>query len=274
MRIKVGLIIGIMMLALFSACKEKELHNADETENDVIEEKETIMETEATDVKLANEVEELISVDEFKNKYNLLDTEIPNEYIEKYIEYYMFTKSDLANSLVNHGERVKSDYEEGKQYGYSLEAKLYASRQIDKSEISDESLENIEYIFIEFSRTMSQSDAYSFELMSIDFNAMKIYYGGDRKNYSDAEEIKFAELTEEDKEEISKDIRNHIKFDSIGNKSIQSEDYSFDLWIITNDKQFIRIEGADKDEEGFPGFDGYWKELYNKYFGEEYAFPY
>ena len=265
-----SILICFIVLAVSVGCKEVPTGAVNDNDINLAEDKEIMMTTEDEAEKNIIGKIELISVDEFKNKYNLDDGEIPDEYIERYIDCYGYSKSDLNNSLVNHGAKLKDDYEKGIVYGYSLDTRLMVSNLIDKSNLSDEFYDNTEYIFIEFTRSLKTTDANKFELMSIDLKNLKIYYGGDRRNYSDAEGIKSAELTEEDKKNICEEIRTHININAPDGRSREMEDYSFKLWIFSENNQYVGFESTDKDEKGFPGFDTYWKELYKKYFGEEF----
>ena len=265
-----GILICFIVLIAMVGCKGTAMDAVYEADIKLVEDKESAMSTEEKDQKINVEKVELITVEEFKNKYSLKDGEIPDEYIEKYIECYGYSKSDLNNSLVNHGAKLKDDYEKGVVYGYSLDTRFLVSNMIDKNDLSDEFFDNTEYIFIEFTRSMKSSDVYKYELMSINLKNNKIYYGGDRRNYSDADDIQSADLTEEDKKAICDEIRNHINVNAPDDRKREMEAYSFKLWIFSENNQYVGFESTDKDENGFPGFDTYWKELYKKYFGEEF----
>ena len=63
--------------------------------------------------------------------------------------------------------------------------------------------------------------------MSVDFKHMKIYYGGTIDDYSDAEGVLSADLTQEDKDEICGEIVKHINMNAPEDRELKAKEYSF-----------------------------------------------
>lgn len=227
---------------------------------------------ENQEMGMETEKKELISVADFRSNYGLSEADASDDFIERYIDHYSLTKAKIEGDTFC-GKDAKKEYAAGTVYGYTLTARANTSVQV-KDVALDEFILKDEYIFIEFYRTMSQSDANTKELMSIDFKHMKIFFGGNRDNYSDAEGVLSADLTQEDKNEICSEILKHVNMNASADREKKAKDYAFDLYLFSNDNELVFLRGSDLDSEAFPEFDAYWKGLYKKYFGKEYSFPY
>ena len=77
-----GILICFIVLIAMVGCKGTAMDAVYEADIKLVEDKESAMSTEEKDQKINVEKVELITVEEFKNKYSLKDGEIPDEYIE------------------------------------------------------------------------------------------------------------------------------------------------------------------------------------------------
>jgi len=148
---------------------------------------------------------DLISVERFKYVYEMEDTDIPDDYIEKYIDTYELQEEEVFAMSLNCGSHVQADYEEGKVYGFSEES--LNRRSLAWSDPED--LGDPEYIFITLSPSPS-GEVRIQNLLAIDYKHMIICYGGGSRNYSDGDQVITADLTEDDRDRLSFVIKGFI----------------------------------------------------------------
>jgi len=234
-------------------------------------EKDTTLEGTTLDGEKSKIAKELVTVDEFKKFYGIEDTEIPDEYIEKFIGFYGYSLEDLKNLKGNQFLILKKHYEEGKVYGYSL-ANKFGTKNVKPDTKIEDFIYNTDYIYFDFAHYTSSTDACYFDKMVIDFKHKIICYGGDEFNYSDGENILKANLSDEEISEIREEIVKHINTNNMASelKPTERNYYSFNLWFISDKDGNVGVRGYGFDEKGYPGLDGYWKGLYKRYFGEDY----
>ncbi len=190
--------------------------------------------------------EDLVSVDRFKYIYEMEDTDIPDDYIEKYIDTYKLREKEMLTMSLNCGFHMQADYEDGKVYGFSEES--LCNRSIAWSNPQD--LGVPEYIFI----TLSPSpfgEVRVQNLLAIDFRHMIICYGGSNKNYSDGEQVITADLTGDDRNKISNEVMGFIGTVGSGGESPWNECWYSVRIYDTNGIWCDAFNGSESDGSGF-----------------------
>ncbi len=205
-----------------------------------------------------------ISAKKFMEYYGMTEDVVPESYIQKYINEYDVKESKLENSYCD--QLVLACYKKGTEFGYNL-ANITNGKE-SNLKIRD-FISQTQKIIIEFYMRFKRELTHK-ELMIIDFDKMKIYYSPKdiSLNYKTAE--KCESLFAKDKEKICKKFISCIAEEKgMGNYGASPE-YSFIIRFVASDKTKKTFLGDEGDEEHFPGFDIYWKELFLEHFGEEY----
>lgn len=193
----------------------------------------------------------IVSVEDFKNYFELGDCEIPDDYIDEFIDHYRITYSFMEST--SYKQTLIDSYNDT-QIGYSISNKINGPK-------TDEPLETFvrktDYIFIQFQFQPRGRDVSIFRGMVIDFRHMMIYFGSDMGNYSLSEYS--APLSQLEKERICEGITEHINPNIFMGNVIDGAEYSFKVWFIDASKNHKCFTGFEGDEENFPGFDKYFK---------------
>ncbi|MBR4341935.1 MAG: hypothetical protein IKP88_04345 [Lachnospiraceae bacterium] len=220
------------------------------------------------------EDDDLVSVEDFKEFYGVDVSVIPNSYIDIYINHFNITMSKMERySNWNYYEHMKIDYEAGTVYEYSPDTRLKIKTFLSNVD-PQEFMDHYQYVFIDFEHLLPISKTSVLEIMCIDFDHMKIYFAGDYLDINDEENIMAAQLTDEDKATIREGILEHVNFDAPNTRRLDTDSYTFTIWIVSDERECVKLSGTDLDEIGFPGFTKYWKDLYKQYFGTDYVFNY
>lgn len=215
---------------------------------------------------------EYVTAKEFMEYYSITEEQVPADYVQAYIEHWRITMDDLKRDQVEHlKEHLFWRYESGDVYGYDI-------NRIFDEEASNEKLseymKQAEVILFDFEMHDGSELVYG-RPMVIDLKEGKIYFSHGREEEYTADYINFelsAELSDEDIAAIRKELPEHIEENKGVGDFGMSMDYSFRIKMLAADGTTKYYDGDSGDEEHFPGFDGYWKGLYKKYFGEEYEF--
>ena len=220
------------------------------------------------------EDEELITAEELIEFYEVDDSTVPEKYIDIYIDHFNLTRGKVKKyTNWNYYDHIKEDYDAGIEYDYSPDTKLNIKTYLTDVD-PQEFMKVSQYFFIEFDHRLKETNSTVLEIMCVDFEHMKIYFAGDYLNYDTDSDIMRAELKEEDKDEIRAGFLEHVNFNPPFDRMINIDNYSFTLWIVSDERECVQLKGTDLDAIGFPGFDDYWKDLYKKYFETEYSLSY
>ena len=203
---------------------------------------------------------EIVSVERFMEYYGVTETDIPRAYILDFIMEYRFREDTLAKK--DYWATVSTEFENGVIYGTDT-GRIF---QGTPSEISlEEYMKKAEVIVIEFAMYYGGELAYP-RRMSLDLKNKKIYFATRLlSEYTDAE--KCADITDEEVQSIRDELPKHIS----ENKNEEHEynlDYTFVIRMKDPEYNIKAYSGNSGDELNYPGFDAYWKELYEKKFGD------
>lgn len=215
---------------------------------------------------------EYVTAKEFMEYYSITEDQIPADYVQAYIDDGRITMDDLERDEMEYikGHLLWS-YESGFVYGYNVHS-------IFRGEKSDEKLseymKQAEVILFDFQMLYGEW-GYG-EMMVIDLRESKIYFDHCWDGEYSEDYIKWkyvAELSEDDIAVIRQELPKHIKKN--GGRAPARWDYTIRIRMLAADGTTKYFEGDGGNEKYLPGLDGYWKELYKKYFGKEYEFmPY
>ncbi len=207
---------------------------------------------------------EIVSVERFMEYYGVTETDIPLDYILDFIMEYRFREDTLAKK--DYWATVSTEYENGVTYGTNT-GRIF---QGTPSELAlEEYMKKAEVIVIEFDMYYGGELAYPGR-MSLDLKNKKIYYATRLlSEYTDAE--KCADLTDEEVQSIRDELPKHIS-ENKNNEHEYNLDYTFVIKMKDPEYNVKIFSGNSGDELNYPGFDAYWKNLYEKKFGEEFDF--
>lgn len=206
----------------------------------------------------------IVTVQEFKDFYHMTD-EVPDDYIEAFIEHFAWKKEDLEAAKLDYV--CKDSFSKNEQYGYSIGNRMYGYAVNAKL---SEFMPNTKYIYMDLAINDSGNELTHFTSLVIDFNHHIICYGGSPDSYNTSDYV--AELTEEDEKMICREIVKHVSDDLVKSETNIEANYSFFLRFIDDGGNYMTYQGNDKDENNFPGFDEYWKTLFKHYFKAEYNY--
>lgn len=235
--------------------------NLDKTENKEEDTNEMVNDSSVEEAQVLQKV----TAEEFMYYYSLSEEDVPVEYVQSFIDEYDITYDDMKKGGL--GYVLLTSYENGETFGHDVDKVFKGPRNQDPL---------IEYIeqteVIEFSFGMHYgSEKASSESMVIDLKERKIYYTrGSEVDYTKFELS--SELTTEDVESIRETLPTHIAEDKGQADFGGYGNYTFRIKMVATDETTKYYEGNQGDEEYFPGFDKYWKNLYKTYFGEPYKY--
>lgn len=254
------LLLQLLILILFAVGCDI---NSDLDPNDENEKNTDIV--KLSDEKDIEEMDnEIVSVERFMEYYNVTETDIPRDYILDFIMQYRFREDTLAKS--DYWTMVSADYSNGVIYGTDT-GRIF---QGTPSSISlEEYIKKADVIVIEFGMYFGGELAYP-RRITLDLKNKKIYYAAKMlSDFTDAD--KCADLSEEDVQSIRDELPKHIseKMKEVSNNNL---DYTFCIMMKDSEYNIKGYRGNSGDEINYPGFDAYWKELYQKKFDEEFVF--
>lgn len=204
----------------------------------------------------------IVSVSDFKKNCGLHDGEIPDEYIEEFIDRFRVTYGFMEQT--DYLEKIRYCYGNETNIGYSIMNKIGGP---ESTEALGTFAYESEYIFIQFE--IPSGEASLFTGMVIDFKHNGIYYGYDMNNYSNSECS--CELEPADKERICTELVSHIHDSEYKENSIEGTKYYFRIWFIDAEGNHKQYSGDGGDEFNFPGLDEYIKDtLFREYLNMEF----
>ncbi|MBQ9936560.1 MAG: hypothetical protein IJO70_11995 [Lachnospiraceae bacterium] len=245
------IVVAAILLLFISGCKNNDERGNGDNMNTTS--------TSITDVKIK------VTAEEFMAYYSITEEQVPEDYVQSFIDEYNITSDQLGRG---HMERILLDaYKNGEVFGYDVNSIFQGPGS--KEAIADY-MKQAEVVQFYFGMHYGSELAYG-ESMVIDLKEGKIYYT--RENIDDYINYELsAELTATDVEGIRAELPTHIEENKGVGDYGMSGDYTFMIKMNATDGTTKYYDGNQGDEEHFPGFDGYWKSLYKKYFGEEYKF--
>lgn len=243
-----------------------------DTPEEVSEEVNIIVQEEALankeEKEISDEMEQIISAEDFMEFYNISETDVPRDYVQSYIwEYGLPQKIKQDDVEKKWGEKVILAYKTGKPMGEYLGSLFHGPESNLELE---EYLENADIILFDFNMRFGK-ERYSTNKMTIDLKNKIIYFTQNNTDKYTESELK-AELSDDDVQKIREELPKHIvEGNGVGTYGVSSE-YSFVINMKADDYSTKSFSGDYGDETHFPGFDEYWKTLYKDYFGVEYFF--
>lgn len=254
-------LIVVNLLACNLQKKEGDNEMESVTANDMNDDQKKIVTVEEEKIEVKKE--QLVDSETFMEYFGIEESEIPKEYVVDFVTEFGLTEEDIKDS--NFGEQIIKQYNNGKVYGKDLGVLF---RGENSSLSLDEYMQEADLIYIDFE--MRGDSDISFEKQFIlDIKNQKAYFSElSVSDYIDAE--KSAALSDTEVQNIRQEFSKHIEENKgVGDYGISGE-YSFIIKMKAEDYSVKMYDGDSGDEEHFPGFDSYWKELYNEIFGEEY----
>ena len=211
-----------------------------------------------------NEEDQIISAEDFMAFYDISQEEVPIDYVESFIWEYRLPQK-IKQDGVKWGEKAILAYKTGKPMGEDLGSLFHGP--ISELKLN-EYIKNADIILFDFNMRLG-NELYSPSKMIIDLKNKMIYF-----TYKETEKYKesemCAELSDEDVQRIREELPKHIvEGNGVGSNGVSNE-YSFIINMKAADYSTKAFSGDCGDEEHFPGFDEYWKELYRQCFDEEY----
>ena len=218
-------------------------------------------------------VEEIVTVDEFKEWYGLADGEIDDEYIEDFIYFWQVKPSDMQS---NDYKSVLADLianENFEQLGYSMDYNKMCSREITDENIYTlyNTLDDASWIYMTLDIPVPDTADIDEVTMLVDFRKNKVYFDVDPNNYLNSG--KCVELTDDVREMLIYDLSTHVGTEDYKDTSLRDcyyEIYIYNSQFGTMDYGYIDINNFSYyrlDKE----FDEYWQTIYEMSFGEAYV---
>ena len=214
-----------------------------------------------------NEGKQYITAERFKEYYQMYDTTIPDAYIQGFILQYSMTEKSLEDTP-NGKALIEKCYERGDVFGHDLGA-LLNGNESDKSLI--EFIHDTEIVAIEFDMRFGEELSHA-EQMVIDFKEGKIYYNQTQGGLDYTQSDFRADLTSEQMDGVKEELLAHIDENAENASYGSSSEYTYIIRFVDAFKNKKTYRGDAGDEVHFPGFDAYWKQLFQNTFGEEYKF--
>ena len=215
---------------------------------------------------------EYVTAKEFMEHYSITEDQVPADYVQAFIDDLCITADELER---DERENIKGDllwaYENGVLYGYNIN-RIFQGKA--SNENLSEYMKQAEVIMFDL-EIHDGSELVFGQIMVIDLRDGNIYFSRGREEEYTEDYINFelvAELSDDDIVAIRKELPEHIEENKGVGDFGMSVDYSFRIKMLAADGTTKYFDGDSDDEEHFPGFDGYWKGLYKKYFGVEYEF--
>lgn len=205
----------------------------------------------------------LVSVEEFKDTYDIVNGEISDEIIENYIFDYTINDKKLRDP--EYFEILKEIIAVGEEnkLGYNLRHIRAARNNVQKN--LDEYIYDARWIYILIYYPSNTEFVGPGENMVIDFKNKKIYSNSKESDYREADCS--ADLTDEAIEEIR---REFPKCMSDENKGTTRCGYTYEVYIVDAKKNGIKYEKYDGENYNV-SFDAYWKELYKESFKKKHV---
>lgn len=254
-----AMLVVVIVMALFIVGCDKKT-DSDTTDKD---KKNTGIVTSDDEEDISKEINnEIVSVEKFMEYYGVTETDILLDYIRDFIREYRFREDTLTKK--DYWAVVSKEYKNGVIYGTNT-GRIF---QGTSSELSlAKYMKKADVIVIGFSMYYGGELAFP-RRMSLDLKNKKIYFATRcLSDYTDAEQC--ADLTDEEVQSIRDELPKHIS-ENKNNEHEYNLDYTFVIKMKDPEYNVKIFSGNSGDELNYPGFDAYWKELYEKKFGEEF----
>ena len=213
----------------------------------------------------------IIGAEEFVKYYNMPIDKVPLEFLDDYIWENQITVYEVEHDEIeSYRMHAVNAYYNGESCGKNLERIFYRNPSSDLP--LEDFMKNADVILMDFH---TPGPDYLLEPMLtvvVDLENKKIYSKGPEDPYSCDDYTKMkksADLSDEDIEKISEELPLHIKENIPPKNYSELPDYFYEIKIKAKDHSAKVFEGYQGANERFPGFDDYWEELYEKYFGEK-----
>lgn len=206
---------------------------------------------------------ELVSVNEFKEYYDIADDEISDEIIENYIFDYTINDKKLRDP--EYFEILKEIIAVGEEnkLGYNLRHIRGARYNIQKN--FEEYIYDAKWIYINIYYPSTTEFVGPGENMVIDLKNKKIYSNSKEDDYREAECS--SDLTDEMIEEIRREFPKCMSDENQGTKRCG---YTYEVFIVDAKKNGIKYEKYDGENYNV-SFDTYWKGLYEESFKKKHV---
>lgn len=211
---------------------------------------------------------QLITADEFMDFYEILESEVPSDYVDRYIWEYRLPRRIMQDDVDKMWrDKVILAYKSGKSVGEKFD---YIFHGPESDLELEEFMNNVDFILIDFNMYYG-NEYYTVNKMAIDFLNKEICFTTKNfENYKDFE--KRAILSEEEVKKLREELPKHIiECDDHSNCKYNS-DYSFQIKMKANDYSTKSYYGNSGDDTHYPGFDEFWNALYERVFGKKFNF--
>ena len=213
-------------------------------------------------------VEEIVTVDEFKEWYGLADGEIDDEYIEDFIYFWQIKPSAMQS---NDFKEVLANFiadEDFTQLGYNMDYNKMYSWEISDYNVYTlaRTLEDVRWIYMTLDVPVPDTTDIDEVTMLIDFRKNKVYFDVDANNYLNSG--KCAELTDEMREIILDDIYYYVETEEYDGASYR--DCYYEMYIYNTQYRYMDINNFSYYRL-YKDFDEFWQTIYEMSFGEEYV---
>ena len=208
----------------------------------------------------------LVTVDEFRDYYDVSSDEISDDVIERYIFDYDVTAEKMENSPYIDTLRMIIERGEDAALGCGLTRLRSFRNQSEKS--WDEFINEADWIYIYIEYPSCTEFSGPGENMVIDLREKKIYFNPYFDDYHDAELI--ADLTDEDMEKIMHDLPESLMRPLQGT---EDHCYSYNVYA-GNRRSYGLMESHWTVFDNFnDSFDTFYMNLFENCFGQEHTIP-
>ena len=228
---KYYIIIVVLCICMVTGCKK------DNSKSDVATDMSV---TEKMESGEDNENMTLITVDEFKEEYNLSDEDIEGYDVEGMIKEYSLTREDFE--LWNLYERMKLDAEAGIRYGYNLDTII---QKKCRTATAEDDFSRARYFVLEVETYGdTDGDCYTKNIV-IDPESDMAYYDASKKDFSNCKKV--INLSDEQMNQIKNDIDRmqlaNWESDTLTAPSYVPGEYAWKLYIVMDDTDTIKYSG-------------------------------
>ena len=166
------LLLGCLVLSLGCSTPKEQVK---------IDTQETVKDSTTKELVKDSATKELVSVQDFKDYYNIEETDIPDDYIESFIERRELTLENIGK--LNYDVMLQKLYERNIVYENSI-YELTSGTEVDNIDFN-----NLTHIIIQNGINKYGNDTREYELIVIDIVDNSIYFNGDDTNYKSTVDI-------------------------------------------------------------------------------------
>ena len=208
----------------------------------------------------------LVTVDEFRDYYDVSSDEISDDVIERYIFGYDVTAEKMENSSYIDTLRMIIERGEDAALGCGL-TRLRSFRNISEKSW-DEFINEADWIYIYIEDPSCTEFSGPGENMVIDLREKKIYFNPYFDDYHDAELI--ADLTDEDMEKIMHDLPESLMRPLQGT---EDHNYSYEVYAGNRRSYGLGYRYLSVNDNFNDSFDSFYIDLFESCFGQEHTIP-